>query len=512
VTGLLATPVAGAFVDDSLAVTDAPAASYGGSTSGWLEASTLSGGNEIHGRIFATVTPSALDTGSTTLGDSGAGLGGYIVKDKLWFVASGQWPWAAPVSLDPGAQGLLKLTALLSPDARIEARYLDTGARLLDHAVRSRLGAMAGTFSQNDKKLLFDLNAWWMGVSDRSGGPVLDLSSQSIGGAGSATALMSFLGHHVVKLGLEARSSHTASAGRDVLSSFLDENWAVADRVTVLLGARTDLQRLRSGAAEATVSGGLLPRLGVVFDPTSQGRAKIFGWWGRLEDDLPIALFQARQQPTIFASGLRPPAAEAWSLGTEFEVRPFVAGLRYSERRLVSAVALLDDGGRPMVVNTGEGTASSAQPASRLERTVTLTVSHPFRDLWTLDASARLEWVRANVLGVALLDPDPVGEPVEAWLPEFKLSGARIFPLSPIWTLQLGASVAVWRGSPETERFRVSDLEWRDRVDLRLGLSVRTGQDGAFSFSVEGFDLFDSGFRPNSIGGRSVRFGLEAIF
>src|SRR5262249_40422886 len=154
---------AGAFVDDSLAVTDAPAATYGGSTSGWLEASTLSGGNEIHGRIFATVTPSALDTGSTTLGDSGAGLGGYIVKDKLWFVASGQWPWAAPVSLDPGAQGLLKLTALLSPDARIEARYLDTGARLLDHAVRSRLGAMAGTFSQNDKKLLFDLNAWWMG-------------------------------------------------------------------------------------------------------------------------------------------------------------------------------------------------------------------------------------------------------------------------------------------------------------------------------------------------------------
>src|SRR5262252_1041981 len=124
VLGLLAVPVAGALVDETSVVTAAPDATRGGSTSAWLEASTLSGGNEVHGQVFATTTPSALGSGSATLGDVGASLGGFLARDRLWFSAGGQWPWAAPVSLDPGAQGLLKVTALISPDARVEARYV----------------------------------------------------------------------------------------------------------------------------------------------------------------------------------------------------------------------------------------------------------------------------------------------------------------------------------------------------------------------------------------------------
>ena len=505
VVGLLAVPLAGPLVDESAAVTDAPDALHGGSTSGWLEGTTFGGGNELHGRIFTTVTPSSLDSASTTLGDVGAGLGGYLEKDKLWFAVGGQWPWAAPVSLDPGAQGLLQVTALLSPDARITGRYVDAGARLLDHAVRSRLGVVTGNFSLNDKKLLFDLHGWWMGVSDRSASTALDLSSQSLGGSGTATLLMALWGHHVLKLGLEARSSHAGSAGRDVLSSYLDESWSVADKFTVNLGARTDLQRLRSSAGEATVSGGLLPRLGVVWDPTMQARAKIFAWWGRLEDDVPLALFRPSPQPPAFASGLRPPAAESWSVGTQLEVAPLVVGLRYTERRLLSAIARQDGSDGATVLNPGED-------VTRLERGVTFTVSKPFWDLWTMEASARIQWVRANVLAAALLDGRPVGVPVEAWLPEFKLTAGKEFPVSPVCMLQLGASMAVWRTVPEAERLVLSDLDWRDRVDLRLGFGFKDGPSGTVVLSAEAFDIFDSGRRQGSLEGRSVRFALSVGF
>jgi hypothetical protein len=505
VIGLMAVPLAAALVDEPSAITDAPVAIHGGSTSGWLEALTFSGGNEMHGRVFTTVTPAALDSASTTLGDVGVGLGGYLERDRIWFAVGGQWPWAAPVSLDAGAQGLLKLTTLLSPDARIEARYIDASARLQDHAVRSRLGSVGGNFSMNDKKLLFDLQAWWLGISDRSASTALDLSSQSFGASGTSRLLLSLWGHHVLSLGLEARSSHAGSAGRDVLSSSLEDSWAVADLFTVLLGARTDQQRLRSGRSEATVSGGLLPRLGAVYDPTRQGRAKIFGWWGRLEDDLPLALLQSASQPTVFSSGLQAPAVESWSLGTQFEAGPLVSGLRYSERRLISAVAR-DDGGDPsLLVNPGKG-------AIRHERTLTLTVSHPFSDLWMLEASARIQWLRANILAATLLDPRPVGAPGEAWLPEVKVTTGRIIPISPTCSLQLGASLALWRGAAETERFALSDLVWTDRVDLRIGVGFRVDRDGAVALSVEGFDIFDSGRQQGRLQGRSVRFGLAVTF
>jgi hypothetical protein len=236
-----------------------------------------------------------------------------------------------------------------------------------------------------------------------------------------------------------------------------------------------------------------------------QGRAKIFGWWGRLEDDVPLALFQGPSQPVAFASGLGPPAVESWSVGTQFEVQPFVAGLRYTERRLISAVAREDRSAGSTVVNPGAD-------ATRLERSVTLAVSKPFWDLWMMEASARIQWVRANVLAAALLGQGPVGAPVEAWLPELKLSAGKEFPISPVCMLQLGASVAVWRTLPEKERLVLSDLEWRDRLDLRLGVGFKDGRDGTAVLSAEAFDVFDSGRRRRSLEGRSVRFALAVGF
>jgi len=515
VVGLIALPVTSELVDEASVVTAAPNATHGGSTSGWLTALTLSGGNEFHGRVFTTVTPSALDSPSKPLGDVGAGLGGYIVKDRLWFAAGGQWPWSAPVPLDPGARGLLRLTVILSPDARVEARYVDVGARLLEHAVRSRVVAVLGAFAAWDKRLLFDVQGWLMGVSDRSGGPGLDLSSQSLGASGTLTALVTAWGHHVLKLGFEGRSSHAGSTGRDVLSGFVDESWAVADRITVLLGARTDVQQLFAGAGEATLSGGLLPRLGVVFDPTQEGRAKIFGWWGRLADDVPLALLGGATLPTALAAGLRPPAAEAWSVGTQFEMSPFVGSLGYSERRLTSAIARMGAGDGTTVVNPGQD--SGVERPTRLERSLTVSVSLPYSDQWVLEASARLERLQANVLSAALLETSParVPSPEEVWAPELKVAVGHSLVFGPRWRLRLGAAFELRRALPEVERFAptASDLAWTSRVDVRVGLEWGDGRSRSASISVEAFDLFDTrtqGAAPPD--GRSVRLGASFTF
>ena len=77
---------------------------YGRTTGGAISAVTKSGGNEFHGSIFGTFTPGGLagppkavtdrrrvsidrDDALTTSATSAATLGGYIIKDKLWFFA-----------------------------------------------------------------------------------------------------------------------------------------------------------------------------------------------------------------------------------------------------------------------------------------------------------------------------------------------------------------------------------------------------------------------------------------
>jgi hypothetical protein len=89
------------FVDQMNVITGGYMPEYGRTTGGVLSVTTKSGGNEFHGSVFATWTPGFLaQTGQTVAntttiigfstklynaGDIGFTLGGYIIKDKLWF-------------------------------------------------------------------------------------------------------------------------------------------------------------------------------------------------------------------------------------------------------------------------------------------------------------------------------------------------------------------------------------------------------------------------------------------
>jgi len=98
---VLGTPLSVEFLDEVNVITGGYMPEYGRTTGGAISGITRSGGNEFHGSIWGTFTPGALQgrpktvmtAGSVVAGtrdlhniaDFGATLGGYILKDKLWF-------------------------------------------------------------------------------------------------------------------------------------------------------------------------------------------------------------------------------------------------------------------------------------------------------------------------------------------------------------------------------------------------------------------------------------------
>jgi hypothetical protein len=132
------------FVDQMNVITGGYMPEYGRTTGGVLSVTTKSGGNEFHGSVFATWTPGFLaQTGASigttnsvigeatklyNAGDIGFTLGGYIIKDKLWFFVGfnpSQYKTEAirtvsPYTLDGGGNtitlpnGTLQQTALPS--------------------------------------------------------------------------------------------------------------------------------------------------------------------------------------------------------------------------------------------------------------------------------------------------------------------------------------------------------------------------------------------------------------
>ncbi len=89
------------------------------------------------------------------------------------------------------------------------------------------------------------------------------------------------------------------------IGSFLQDSWQVLPNFTLDLGVRyeqqvgyaaTALQGTVTGDGETvpdrafTLNNLWSPRLGFVYDPTSEGKAKIFGHWGRFYENVPMDL------------------------------------------------------------------------------------------------------------------------------------------------------------------------------------------------------------------------------
>ena len=87
-------------------------------------------------------------------------------------------------------------------------------------------------------------------------------------------------------------------------SAYVRDSWQIKPNITINVGLRYEEQRLRYadflqnrvdpltgnflGKNAMTLTGMLAPRLGILWDPTKEGRSKIYAHWGRFYESIPM--------------------------------------------------------------------------------------------------------------------------------------------------------------------------------------------------------------------------------
>ena len=243
-----------------------------------------------------------------------------------------------------------------------------------------------------------------------------------------------------------------------ILGGFIQDSWSILDKVTLNVGLRYDTLTMQGQDGKTRISLGdqLSPRVGLVWDPTQQGRSKLFVNYGRYYEYIPldiadrslsssqsgiIGLHQCdplqvgrkgcdantRTDGQFFISNgvtqapnrkwatngapyavyvdphLKSPANDEIVAGAEYEVLPSArAGLTYTYRNLVRTVEDMsnNDGQTYFIGNPGEGIADAFPRATRKYHAVTVLFTKSFSDLWLAQASYTWTQLRGNYEGL----------------------------------------------------------------------------------------------------------------
>ncbi len=246
-------------------------------------------------------------------------------------------------------------------------------------------------------------------------------------------------------------SALLASPKHNVTTVYLQDRWAILRNLTLNLGVRWDRQEIidASGTTQIDLKDDFAPRFGFVFDPTRDGKTKIYGSYGRyyeqLSMDLVIRSFSYERQARIFnfsPTGTSPdPAADAaldqtskilggftepsdpnlrnqyiheYILGAEREVMPNVAvGIKGIYRNYGEVIEdfLCADDGTYCIGNPGKGIMERvftldysqtfpAPKARRVYKGLELTVTKRFSNGWQGLASYVLSKLDGNFDGL----------------------------------------------------------------------------------------------------------------
>ena len=336
-----------------------------------------------------------------------------------------------------------------------------------------------------------------------TGGPdYIDESSQDRYQAQSVfTALLQGAGHHVVKAGvsLELLSfDHTraysglhrvreslggtsfvdnrsygymtdpdtlvnlpdlhAKTKETTIGGFLQDSWNIMDVVTLNAGFRYDAQFLYApdGTRNISLPNEWSPRVGLIWDPTRDGRAKLFGNYARYYESIPLDIMDrsgigepssmARydtaacpgnyQNPTVINSqcrttaaqlaypgapppagnylmygqggstidpDIKPPSVDEIVAGGEYEfMRDTRVGLSYAHRWVTNAIEDMsrDEGSTFFIGNPGKGIAQDFPTAERKYDAVTLMLQKVFSDGWLGQASWTISRLYGNYAGL----------------------------------------------------------------------------------------------------------------
>jgi hypothetical protein len=482
-------------------------AEYGRSTGGIINVITKSGGNVMTGDVFAYRDSDSFQSNTQTIDSSngtvvgftksdwGADVGGYIVRDKLWFFAAydsvdhsadNELPGLTRVVAATTRQdlGSAKLTYTVVPNHTLVFTFLqdprtDAGAIIdANHTLNGDDPTFLGQsdFGGRDYALRYDavIHSKWIALAQvarhqeqNSIGPATAAGDsvqyrdaaadfRQSGGFGLiqnknfqrthyAGSLMRMLGRHEIKGGVEYEhetadvvkrmsggqqvdifaneanpskpiyrhfywttptatvgnaptSELNASPAHKVTTGYLQDRFTVNDRLVVSYGVRWDRQQIidASGVVQIDLKKDYAPRLGVVFDPSGDHTAKVYGSYGRFFEQIPMDLvirsYSYERQPRIInysptsvapdtnaeadaglnsaiLGGLQTPAdpnlrnqyVAEYLLGYEREVIPDLAvgvkGIYRSYGRVLEDFLCADDG-TYCIGNPGEGLMS----------------------------------------------------------------------------------------------------------------------------------------------------------
>ena len=238
----------------------------------------------------------------------------------------------------------------------------------------------------------------------------------------------------------------------NILGTFIQDSWSILDKVTLNVGLRYDTLTMHDnlGRNGVALNDQWSPRIGVVWDPTQQGRSKIYANYGRYFENIPLdaanrslsAETQIRSNhncdpmqghaicdqnnltgraggtsiywantgapyPTPVDPNLKSPSTDEIVAGGEYEPLPNARiGASYTYRNLVRTVEdMSTTGGNTYFLgNPGEGIGSTFPKATRQYNAVTVFFNKTFSDLWLAQISYTWSRLTGNYDG--LFDPN----------------------------------------------------------------------------------------------------------
>lgn len=248
--------------------------------------------------------------------------------------------------------------------------------------------------------------------------------------------------------------------------AFVQDSWSIMDKITLNMGVRYDTQQLVADhGLGLSLPNQFSPRLGVIFDPTQKGRAKLFANYAIYYQTIPLNIMDragsgepevrnrrslanctpgavgypascddpanlvtnpnngvsSPNQKSLYLSvgrlavdpDLKPQSSSEFSSGGEYEVIPNGRlGLTYIRRWMNNIIEDMsrDEGNTYFLGNPGSGIASDFPKAERTYDAGILAFTKTFADEWLAQASYTLSYLRGNWEGLfrsqtAQLDP-----------------------------------------------------------------------------------------------------------
>ncbi|MDX2090502.1 MAG: TonB-dependent receptor [Kofleriaceae bacterium] len=173
-----------------------------------------------------------------------------------------------------------------------------------DRKTASRLFS-GGAFIQNDIGSSVQISRWVQLAPRNTDDPRFDQVCRTPGAGEGASGMGNSASFTCDYIGGTPGDPGTLVEGETLnWAAFLRDSWRIRSNFTLNAGVRYEEQRMRyasdlQGTVDAltgnrygknamSLTGNLAPRVGAIWDPTEEGKAKIYGSWGRFFESIPM--------------------------------------------------------------------------------------------------------------------------------------------------------------------------------------------------------------------------------